>query len=160
MLVLRRMMLLLAATVLCLGAVPVRAETSVDEASDAVHDCVADFARSLAHNSPLEIDAITKQSLRSCNGALKAYRQILMASPEGLSPNEVEARVLISRHQAEAVANSIAIQATSRRSSEARAAPKLDNGIWMNPGLTEEETAEARRPSLFLPARNEPSPQR
>jgi hypothetical protein len=158
--ILRPTIPLLAATVLALGATVAHAETPADEAEDAVWACVKEFARSLAHNSPLKTDAITEQSLRSCNASVEAYRGILMDSPEALSLDEVEKRLLVSRQLAIAVAGTIVDWVRSEQPVASERFQGLirpetnepDGGVWMNPGLTEEQTAEARRPNLFLPA--------
>lgn len=147
---------MLAAIVLGLGGTQVRAETSVDEAQDALWSCVKDFARSLAHHSPLDTEAIADQSLQSCNASLDSFRRVLMESSEGQSPDQVEARMNLSRDLAGYVARSTVDSVRSPQ--DVREINEDDVGIWMSPGLTEEETAETRRPRLILPASGYPLP--
>jgi hypothetical protein len=163
---------LLAATVLILGAAPVRAETPVDRALDSVWSCVEDFALSLTRNSPLSIDAVTEQALGSCHAEFEGYRRTLMESPLGLSPDEIEVRLQLPQATAKPFVgvlwDKVRMEAAAevrdqfQRQLEDRAQLQLglrhepDGGIWMNPGLTEAETAEARRSPLLLPVTVQP----
>ena len=144
---LRPTMPLLAATLLTLGAAQTRADTPADRAEAAFHSCVADFARSLALNSPLDVDAIREQSLRSCDATLEAYRRVLTETPESLSPNDIMVQLALSQ--------SIARDLVGLLWDQVKIQPgrmnEFDVGIWMNPGFTEEETVETQRPRLFLP---------
>jgi hypothetical protein len=128
-----------------LGATQVRAETSVDRAEDAFHSCVADFARSLVLNSPLDVDAIEEQSLRSCDATLEAFRRVLTETPEKL-PSEVQVRLAVSQ----SIARELVGLLWDKVKTQPRRMNEDDVGIWMNPGLTEAETAETRRPRLIL----------
>jgi len=154
--VLRNTIPLLAAIALGLGAAQVRAETSVDRAEAAFHSCVADFARSLVLNSLLDVDAIREQSLRSCDATLEAYRRVLTETPERLSSDEVEVRLAVSQSVAREL---VGLLWDKVKIQPGRKINESDVGIWMNPGLTEEQTAEARRPSLVLPALGDRLPQ-
>jgi len=150
---LRNTIPLLSAIVLGIGAAQVRAETSADRAEDAFHSCVADFARSLVLNSPLDVDAIEEQSLRSCDAALEAYRRVLNETPDRL-PAMVEVRLALSQ----SVARDLVRLLWNKVKIQPRRMNKEDEGIWVNPGLTEEETAKARRPPLILPGSGDPLP--
>jgi hypothetical protein len=142
---------LLAATALAIGAGTVRAETWADRAEDSFHSCVADFARSLILNSPLDVDAVREQSLRSCDASLEAYRLVLSKTPDRL-PFDDEVQLALSQ--------SIARDLVDLLWAKAKDPPRMDEsdaGIWMNPGLTEEETAKTP-PRLILPGSGAPLP--
>jgi hypothetical protein len=79
-----------------------------------------------------------------------------MESSEGQSPDQVEARMNLSRDLAGYVARSTVDSVRSPQ--DVREINEDDVGIWMSPGLTEEETAETRRPRLILPASGYPLP--
>jgi len=159
--ILRPAMPLLIAGVLAIDATPLRAEAP---AEDAVWSCVREFARSLALNSPLDTALITAQSLRSCNAIPRDGPTVLrLLEPwESLSRGQVEKWLPVSGEQALAVVTTIVEsvrtappQPVTRERFRGVIRPQKnepDGGIWMNRGLTEEQTAEAQRPDLFLDA--------
>jgi len=154
----------LAAAVLVLGTVKARADASVDHAQEAVWSCLADFARSLVYNTPLKVDAITEQVLRSCKADFNVYQRAMVDSPERRSPAEIETLLKMQQVAAESLVGWLWDQAHAQQAvrSQTQTGRKKfdpdDSDIWINPGLTEEKTAEARRPRLFLPATVNPSP--
>ena len=151
---------LLTVMVLAFAVGPARAETSLDVAQDAVSFCVMEFAQALARNSPLDVYEVTQQSIRSCQAPLAAYRQALMESSRGLSPDEVETRFLDLRARAGSWASLYWNLERVQQQSVLDRDPawtgshgkEPDGGIWMNHGLTEEETAETLRQSPFRSA--------